>query len=354
MATTIIIYALFKSWNKKDDTKIKSAIMFMVAQVIAITLVVLLGFETIENVPINLFEAIIATAFIYVFEEGLNVIFKLPNVDNVTATELLSGAILISLCFAFLAKYTWFGMSLFSIVSICLLMFICWKKAIGTSAIYSVCFACIYLAVTGAPFSNIILYLVVGAVISLLSKAERKGLAIGTAFLAIYCVGFMPTKARIYEELGYNSALMKDYYAFLESVSGDIETKTNLEIYEKENGTSGDIKFINPKEFNDEIEKLVNTPSTIILKEMLIGFILLILIPNSFYRKYEKVAQGEIWDTDEYFERKFKEYSVLYLNPGKPEAKEENKKEAKNTDSAEKKDKKGNKSNKKQNKKKKN
>ena len=203
IAVTIILYALFKSWNKKDDSKTKTAFMFVVAQAIAIILVILLSYEKVESVPLNLFEAIISTAFIFVFAEGLNVIFKIPKVDNVSATELLSGAILITLCFAFLSKYTFFGMSAFSIVSVAILMFICWKKAVGTSIIYSVCFACIYMAVTNGPLENIFLYLVVGVVVALLSKAERKGLAIGTAFLAIYCISFMPTKARVYEKLGY-------------------------------------------------------------------------------------------------------------------------------------------------------
>ena len=194
-------------------------------------------------------------------------------------------------------------------------MFICWKKSIGTSLVYSICFACIYIAVTNGNVENILLYLAAGIVTALLSKAERKGLAIGTVFLIIYCVCFMPTEQKVYEKLGYNPSLMKDYFKYIENVSGEVLVPDDLTIYE--NNEDG-IKYINPKEFKNEIKKMVNTPSVVILREMLIGFILLLLIPNTIYRKYERVANGEIWNTDEFLERKFKEHFILRLNPGNP------------------------------------
>ena len=90
--------------------------------------------------------------------------------------------------------------------------------------------------------------------------------------------------------------------------------------------TSGDTQDELITDIDSAIEEMVNTPYSIIFREMLIGFIILAAVPETYINMLKEHV-----DVDEEFkfikEKLFKDSIIYRLNPGKED--EEDKKEEK-------------------------
>ncbi len=88
-----------------------------------------------------------------------------------------------------------------------------------------------------------------GIVTSLLSKVGVKGLIIGFAFAISYSVLFVPTEDKVYEQVGVDAAIMKDYKDFLKRTGREEENPKN-EVIES------------------EIYRIQNTPILVFFREL--------------------------------------------------------------------------------------
>ena len=331
-AVAVILYALFKSYVKPGSSKTKNTVKFFLAQIIAAIFVILLGKENISQVPVLLFEILISTSFVFIFDFGIKTIFNNFGKETISPSKLISTALIFVIMTTVFLKNSFYGMSIFSIASIVILMMACWKKNVLTAIIYSMCISFIFIAFTSNGLEYVLLYCIVGIIAALLSKAGRKGLLIGAVFALIYCMFFLPTRDQIYKKLDINREVLEDYQKFLNNKM-EIDVKEAAKDFYKVT-LSGDDET--EKEsyldlIDNEVDSILYAPSSTVLRELFIGFVILLIIPNSFYRAFERITKGEIVNYEEIGSKLFQYREVYLLNPAKDEGvkKQENDKEKK-------------------------
>ena len=69
---------------------------------------------------------------------------------------------------------------------------------------------------------------------------------------------------------------MEDFNAFLKEQNGSHEEL---------------IDGVDYYDMDKMVDEIVNSPYATIMKEMLIGFIILLILPNSFYKLYESITE---------------------------------------------------------------
>ncbi len=321
---TIVLFALFKSINKDRCPLVKSAALLAISQIISSMLFIIVGKEFFVDFPRRLFVIVLSVLFVPAFTIGLKAILKFKEKDELNNSELVSLLVILMAMSSSFTHLSTYGMTLFSLVSIVSLMTVCWKKKIVNTLVFSVIACFIYLLVLGGSFQYVLLFLMVGLITALLSKAGKKGLLIGGVFALIYTIGFAPTEADIYNKLGMNESLTKDYAKFIEEQE---------EIKKLKASESGDFSVTAYAGYDmptlvEEIKRMTYTPASTTIKEMLFGFALLMFLPIAFYRKYEYLTRNINSKTEFDFSKLFNNRKVLLLAEGKEEpktAKEEEK-----------------------------
>ena len=335
---TIVLYALFISITKNKESRSKKALLFILSGLISIVFLILIGLDKTPNVSLILFELLISTALMIIYSSAINANIKIKAKEKINSEELISIGILFITLFLGTALYKFAGLTVFSIACIATLMLLCWKKTIRFTLASSLSIALFFLIVTSEPIIYILLFLIAGFASMLLSKAGRKGIIIGLIFTLFYCLFFAPTKDKVYAELGYNRYIMEDFNAFLKEQNGSHEEL---------------IDGVDYYDMDKMVDEIVNSPYATIMKEMLIGFIILLILPNSFYKLYKSITEDMMSKYESNGTGKFKPYTIYLLNPGKveEEPKKETSKKGKRTDGKKKETKKSNgKSSKKENK----
>ena len=332
----IVVYALFISLAKNKDVKYKNMLKYILSGLIASLFLIFIGLEKTPNALALILEILFSASLMIVFSLSLKAILKIKEKEKVDYKELISFGVLVASLFSGFAIYKFFGMTAFSIVCVVTLMVMCWKKSIKLMLAFSALMALFYIAVTNESFIYLLLFLIVGLSSGLLSKAGRKGILIGLLFTTIYCMFFAPTKDKIYSSLGYNRSMMEDFNSFMKEQN------------KESNYNSNELMYL---DMDNMVEEMTNTPYAITLKEMLIGFAVLMLLPNSFYRAYESITKDMISEDEFNKIKSFNNYKIYLLNAAKPEDEKEEKPKKKTTKKEPKDNKSKKKSNKKQNKK---
>ena len=315
LLVTIVIYALFKSVVKEKDSKYKNVLRLILSQLIASTFVILIGLEKLPNPLLLILEAIINAVLMLVFSSALNALLNLTKESKLKSEETISFSMLLTILFSGLAIYSFFGMTVFSIASIVILMITCWKKSIRFSVTASIFMAVLFMLVSGAPLIYLLLYLIAGISTALLSRAGRAGLLIGLVFTATYSIFFAPTKEKLYSNLGYSSYLMEDFKKFVNNPNNQI--------------TADDFSDDLITNIDSAMDEMVNTPYTIVFREMLIGFAIMLLIPNSAYDYLERITKEDKFEFEFLGNKKFGFYKIYLLNPAKEKVEEDKKEETK-------------------------
>ncbi len=303
----VVIFAFLKSRYKNKDQaepKTKVALKFLISQVVSLILMLIFKVFDVALAPQMLFEILIATSFMVVFSYGLRPLLNISKISEISDNEQITAGIIIVLLVAFLARFSFLYMTVFSIVSVLVLIMLCYKNSIKLSIIYSLCIGFIYIGVSGDILIFIPLYLFVGVVTALLSRLGKKGIIIGVVFSAVYLLFLAPSKDDIYNRLGINPALMNDYNKFISNYQTEL--------------SSGEVDI--PPEYyqfdlDTEILDFVNSPSVIIQRELLIGFLILLILPKSWLKKYEKLTRKIDYTREDFFIRMFSYRRVLLLGP---------------------------------------
>ncbi|MBR3280896.1 MAG: hypothetical protein IKI57_03500 [Clostridia bacterium] len=299
---SIILFALFVSISKNKESIYKKAVLFALSQIISIIFLILVGLDKAPNVLLMMFNLITGTALMIVFSFGLKANVKIKNREKTNIEELISAGILFAALFSGTALFKFAGLTIFSIVCILTVMLLCWKKTAIFTLISSLAMALFFIVIAGEQLVYLLLFLIAGFASMLLSKAGRKGIIIGLLFTMFYCLFFAPTKDKVYSQLGYNRYVIEDFNAFLKEQNGSNEESIN------------GVDFYDLEKMVDEI---VNSPYTLIMKEMLIGFIILLILPNSFYKSYENITKDIMSKYEFNGIKSFKPYTIYLLNPGK-------------------------------------
>ena len=302
LLVTIIIYALIKSIVKDKDSKYKNVLRLILSQLMASTFVILIGIEKYPNALLLILEAILNSVFMLAFSNGLFSLLNLSKDSKLKSEDTISTVLLLAMIFSGLSIYKLFGISVFSLFTVIFLMIVCWKKSIRFATAAALFMAILYSIVSGSGIIYLLLYLIVGISTALLSKAGRVGLAIGLIFTATYCLFFAPTKEKLYSNLGYNKYLMDDFKNYIKQSNNDL--------------ASGDISDELITDIDSAIEEMVNTPYSIIFREMLIGFAILLLIPSSILATLESITREEKYGFELFGSRRFGFYKIYLLNPG--------------------------------------
>lgn len=319
-----IIYAILKGIlnKRKEDSKIKTSSIFIMSYTLSSLALVFFKMEDFEMMLPHIFESFISTIFMFVFAKALGKIINFGKEKSLKKEDFLCLAIIILIG---LSVFNYFsfnvsGVTVYSLISIVLLMILCYKKKVSTSVLYSIIICLVFFLITGNfIFKYMLLYVLVGAVTALLSLTGKIGLIIGFIFTSIYLLFLAPSKEMIMNQLGVNGAVINDYNNFVKRQSGD---KYKL------------------AEIPEMVEKMVDTPTTIVFREMMIGFLILCLVPQAILNKYEELINLDDKSKALSIIRKLYRPKVLLLNPGKinkeekkPNNKDDKAKKNKNTKS---------------------
>lgn len=326
LAITIIIFAIFKSIYKDKKSMLISMAFLGLSQIISLLFFVLIGKENGIDIGSHLLEIALAVAFMPAFAFALNAIYKADEIGELSAIELGAILILIIAMFSGFNKTSLSGVTIYSLISVIALMIACWKKSIKDTIIFSALAGMISLLIVNGKLELILLYIIAGLVGSLLSRAGKKGIIIGIIFAAVYLLAFAPTEEDIYSKLGMNANLVKDYNKFLE---------TQKENASKGSGENSFSEFANAIEFEqmpnlaEEVKKSTYTPASTMTKQMLIAFVILVVLPIAFYKRYEYLTRN-MRSRGEDAAKAFANRNVLLLDAGK-EVEEDPSKKKKNT-----------------------
>ena len=204
--------------------------------------------------------------------------------------------------------------SIFFLVSILAVMIICCNKPVFSAMIISLFIAIGFMLINGFGWQIILLYIIAGAVTALLSRAKKIGLIVGLVFSILYSVVFSINQNNMYSEYGMNPRLLKDYANFVEKYENNKSSGEDEVIDE-----SGEVNTFNNLEAIQSLKDSSKPSSAaIVLREMAIGFLILLLMPDSFFK--HDVEDSKFM---QFIKKIFPNKDILALEPGKPKPKAE-------------------------------
>lgn len=315
----VIVYSIIKAFSKNTTKYDSNDIVqlaknflpkILIASVISEGILLITRVEELSDFPEIICYVISIALFSIVFRYAYKYYYSLlkESDEKVKYIHIISFVILFTICISFVKGINIFGVNLWIVLSIVLLMIVAWKKNIVFGILSSLLVSLVILLCTNVAIGIIILMLVVGIVTTLISKAGRKGALIGLVFSFVILLITFGRNA-VNNNPAMNERMQEDYYSFLKSslnsLSGDEYEKTSEEIARIEE--------------MDRIQKEAqNTLSSTIIKCMLIGFFLLCVIPIK-YLDYINGLVPDAPDIEDIRTRLFRVSKIYRLNPGKEE-----------------------------------
>lgn len=297
---TAIVFAIFTSYKKSNDD-FNKIIKILVASVISTVILFITKQVAINMLPQLVLETILVLIFYLVFTLGLKVLIEKPK-EEIKQEELISSGIVALVVFSGFYHPIAYGISIFSLISVITLMIITWKKPVLFGIITSLFLASLFIALQNEALTYLMLFAIIAIVTTLLSRAGKKGAMIGLVFTLVYSLIYSINQQNTYNNFGMNERLLQDYAQFVENRENS-GNKANI---------SGEINDFNEKEWIEGVKKSAKpSASSVVLKEMAIGFILLLLLPESALPT--KVTSN---DFKNLFKKAFPNNKVLRLNPG--------------------------------------
>lgn len=297
------MYALLRTFVKKYNSKLFNIIKFIIAGIISVALSFVIYSRSIDKLWLELAEVLVATIFMVIFSVGVSSINKIIEKKKLKVLEVSSLVVTLACSFSLFTHLKVFGITFFSLASVILLMFACYKKKNKFAFIVSLFIGILMLFVGESAPILLLLCLMCGIVTGLLSRVGKLGLLIGIVFTAIYSIFFTPTDNQILDKMGIDSAIIQDYYSFLKKNGQEVDDDGQQEI-------------------QNQIEKMKNSPILVFFREMLIGFIILFVLPEAIGDKISDLSGEEGLSYEEIMDRVFRN-KIYRLNPGEeqPEVK---------------------------------
>ena len=319
-----IIFAFFTSMQKKtiDDEKTKILKHVKCLGIsIAISEIALLIFRVtpIEEIPHVLLNAVMVIAFSIIFDRALKYIDSIgkDKEEPIIALNTLAMVVMMICLTSCFSHFNFLGINLWHLICIIVIMLYSWKNKVVRAIVCALISVVAIGICKEITLSLSILILLVSLITCIISRAGRKGAIVGVAVCAVFVITFFFTDNGS-SNVGLDTEIQQDYQKFLAS---NMEKLGSGEEYQKYKEEIEQLNKLN------EIEKEAkNTISTQVTREMLIGFIILAAVPETYINMLKEHV-----DVDEEFkfikEKLFKDSIIYRLNPGKED--EEDKKEEK-------------------------
>ena len=299
-AVSVLLFAVLKSYTQDGDNK-SLYMKYLLSNIISIVFLLVTNFTNFDLFSNLIILLILEFVFFVVFKTGLKLLFNPKEVKICSNEELLALMIIIvSLSSTFMA-FSYKGITIVSLVTTLCVMLSSLKKPTSFSVANALVLTVILGLFQKANIAFFILHTACGIIVSLLSKIGKRGITIGFAF-SILIVSISLQKELDIPKI---DSVLTDYNKFIESRSGEYVLDDN--------------------DLMEVPELKQYTISGVISKQMAIGYLLLMLIPASFYATYKGNAE-ENQEIQSFKEKMFNKRSNYLLNTGKMLKKKEQKK----------------------------
>ncbi len=317
----VIIFAIIKCKTKKaEKDEIKNAkdllIKATISSVITEVLLILLRITAITDIAYILLHILCVSLFMLLFDRAFKYFASLSkdSKDEITTINSVSAVLSLVALMTPLKYISVFGADLWIIISTMFVMIYSWKNTLARSMMCALFTSFVIMLCDGFRVEAIICLIIVSIVTALLSRAGKKGAAIGIAVAGIcLLVTLFNEPPVISPEMRFK--LTDEYKDFL---------ITAEERYTEKSGDEYQ-KIVDELANVEELEKLEkqakNTFSSKILKGLLIGFLLIIILPATIIEKLK--VHVELKDEFKKFREKFlKVHKIYRLNAGEKTNKE--------------------------------
>ena len=313
----VILFAIFKSARKENEKnerkRVKTiAVTSILSAVITEVLLVLIKIVPITSLGISLLHVLFTGLFLLVFDRAFKYLSSIDknSKEEITTVNSISCILMIVAVTLCLTNVKLFGVDLWSLICIVLIMLYSWKNKI----IRAVICALFVLVVTALCYElkleMAICLLAVSLITALISRAGKKGAIVGLAFsviLAIFTISNTATPQSPEVEL----KLSEDYQRFLQKQLEMLENEKSGDDYLKISDELAKIEEI--KQLNEEAK---NTYSSRVIKTMAVGFLMFLIIPEALIEKLK--VHVELKDEFKKLREKLlKVHKVYRLNAGK-------------------------------------
>ncbi len=311
----VILFAIFKSVSKKKDQnefeKNKSIIIrTTISSVVTEVLLILLSMTPITEIAHSIVHIIVTAVFTILFIRTIKYFSSISegSEEEITTINNISAVLAITAITACLNPIMIFGVNLWIIVCVALVMLYSWKNKL-LKAVICALLSSLMIAFCGQINLEIVICIIVTSIVTaLISRANKKGALIGLIIATVIAVVLQFKSApEMPPEMSFK--LTDEYKEFLRSAEARYTVKSGDEYN----------KIIEELKNVEELEKLKyeaqNTYSSRVIKSMIVGFLLLIFIPEVLLEKLK--IHEEIKDEFTQFkERLLKIHKVYRLNAG--------------------------------------
>lgn len=293
-----VLFAFFKSYTTNNDGK-NIYIKYLLSNVISIVFSLVTGFASFDKFGHVIMLLILEILFFVIFKTGLKILF------NIKESLLCSNEELIALFTIFITALSTFrnisfsGVTVTSLITTICIMLSSLKKPLNYGIANSLILTIIFGIVQKTNLAYFILHVVCSIIITLLSKAGKKGITIGFVFSLLMISIILQKEVNIPQK----DNILENYNEYLMNRSGDYNIEGNI---------------VDVPEFNQY------TISGVISKQMAVGYLLLMLIPASFYVSYRKNSE-ESQEIQAFKEKMFNKRTNYMLNSGKIQRKKNKK-----------------------------
>ena len=313
----VLLFAIFKSVRKekeKDEKKrIKTiAVTSILSAVITEVLLVLIKIVPITSLGISLLHILFTGLFLLVFDRAFKYLSSIDknSKDEITTVNSISCILMIVAVTLCLANVKVFGVDLWSLICIVLIMLYSWKNKIIRAVICALLVLVVIALCYELKLEMAICLLAVSLITALISRAGKKGAMLGLAFstiLAIFTIFNTATPHSPEVEL----KLSEDYQRFLQKQLEMLENEKSGDDYLKISDELTKIEEM--KQLNEEAK---NTYSSRVIKIMAVGFLMFLLIPEALIERLK--VHVELKDEFKKLREKLlKVHKIYRLNAGK-------------------------------------
>ena len=269
----VLIYVILKSFLYKKEKKIEvfdNIVKLVISIAIVNTSFLIADAFSFDNFANIVFSDLISIAFYIIFLHGLPQIFKITEKTAISSEEQLAMISLILICFSAFSNIYIFDLSIISIIIVSLIMLSSWKKRPIFAFLFAISIIICAGLISRISIKVFILLLLCAFISSFLSKASKKGAILGLVFSILVCFS------------SSNNSIIYKNNREEETINARLENDIN-HYFDIKNGEDNEKKI---------------SPADIILREMAIGFFIILCIPEEVYKQYNKRFKSKMSFSD--------------------------------------------------------
>ena len=197
-----LIFAVIQSFIKKKGGFKRELNNFALAMIFTMVLLLIVKVYSFSNLKMILLQFVLAVIFLILYRSGLKTLLEFSNKTVLNRAELFALVCVILVSISPLKAINFWGISLFSLLGIVLIMLLSCKRKV----LHAIITAIIILVIM-TMFDNIvplktILVIITAIITALLSRAEKKGFMLGVIFSVAFSIIML---MKIGEESGIHS-----------------------------------------------------------------------------------------------------------------------------------------------------